>query len=79
MYVVTPSPMMQWMEDFVNDSLRFPEMVVLVPSKNLNPEESYYYQDYSNNGYRDVKANEIMDKEDQRPILKGCHKRLTQE
>ena len=44
LYVVTPSPMMEWMQTFVNDSLQFPTMVVLVPSKNLNPEDSYYYQ-----------------------------------
>jgi ribonuclease BN (tRNA processing enzyme) len=43
LYVVTPTPMMSWMELFVSDSLRFPEMVVLVPSKNLNPENQYYY------------------------------------
>ena len=43
LYVVTPSPMMEWMELFVADSLKHPEMVVLVPSKNLNPEDKYYY------------------------------------
>ena len=38
LYVITPTPMMAWMEIFVRDSLHFPDMVVLVPSKNLNPE-----------------------------------------
>lgn len=38
LYVVTPSPMMEWMKLFVADSLKHPEMVVLVPSKNFNPE-----------------------------------------
>jgi hypothetical protein len=38
LYVVTPPPMMAWMEMFVKDSLQFPNMVVLVPNNNLNPE-----------------------------------------
>ena len=38
LYVVTPPPMMTWMEMFVKDSLQFPNMVVLVPNNNLNPE-----------------------------------------
>lgn len=38
MYVVTPAPMMSWMELFVKDSLKFPNMIVLVPSDSLNPE-----------------------------------------
>jgi len=43
-YVVTPTPMMEWMKLFVKDSLKHPENVVLVPSRNLNPEDKYYYQ-----------------------------------
>ena len=43
MYVVTPAPMMAWMELFVNDSLKYPSMVVLVPTSSLNPEDKYYY------------------------------------
>ena len=54
LYVVTPTPMMAWMEIFVKDSLQLPEMVVLVPSKNLNPEEQYYYQQFDPSSYRDV-------------------------
>lgn len=69
LYVVTPTPMMAWMEMFVKDSLRFPEMVVLVPSKNLNPENQYYYQIYDSSKYRDVEASEIMDKTDTRPLV----------
>jgi ribonuclease BN (tRNA processing enzyme) len=68
LYVVTPTPMMEWMKLFVSDSLDHPEMVVLVPSKNLNPETQYYYQKYEENSYRDVKASEILDTEDQRPL-----------
>jgi hypothetical protein len=30
--------MMEWMKLFVADSLMHPDMVELVPSKNLNPE-----------------------------------------
>ena len=72
LYVVTPTPMMSWMELFVKDSLRFPEMVVLVPSKNLNPENQYYYQLYDKSKYRDVEASEIMDKADKRPLGGVC-------
>lgn len=45
LFVVTPSPMMKWMQLYVSDSLNHPEMVVLVPSENLNPEELYFYQE----------------------------------
>ena len=43
-YVVTPSPMMSWMEAFVGESLKHPGLVVLVPAENLNPENEYYYE-----------------------------------
>ena len=43
-YVVTPTPMMEWMRLFVRDSLKHPDMVELVPSRSLNPEDVYYYQ-----------------------------------
>jgi hypothetical protein len=54
LYVVTPTPMMAWMELFVSDSLKRPDLVVLVPSKSLNSEDRYYYQQYEPNRYRDV-------------------------
>ena len=38
MYIVTPNPMMEWMQMYVNDQLKYPEHVVLVPSHELNPE-----------------------------------------
>ena len=44
LYVVTPSPMMVWMEAFVSENLRHQDMVVLVPAENLNPEDQYYYE-----------------------------------
>lgn len=63
-YVITPSPMMTWMELFVKDSLKYPEMVVLVPSKNLNPENNYYYQWFDPGSYKDCKATEAKDTTD---------------
>lgn len=72
LYVVTPSPMMKWMELFVSDSLKHPDMVVLVPSKSFNPESNYYYQFYDGSKYRDVEAKEILDKEDPRPMVEEC-------
>lgn len=72
LYVVTPSPMMNWMKLFVSDSLKHPNMVELVPSKSFNPEDQYYYQFYEPNRYRDVEAGEILDKEDTRPLVEEC-------
>lgn len=46
LYIVTPTPMMKWMEGFRRDDLKHPELVELVPSNTLNPEETYYYQNF---------------------------------
>lgn len=43
-YVVTPDPMLTWMQLFIDDSLVHSDAVVLVPSDQLNPEPVYYYQ-----------------------------------
>ena len=43
LYVITPSPMMEWMEAFVDDSIKDKSNIVLIPSKQLNPESNYYY------------------------------------
>lgn len=70
-YIVTPTPMLEWMRIFVNDSLNYPDMVELVPSKNLNPESSYYYQYYMANNkdhYVDVKESESKDLTDLRSL-----------
>jgi hypothetical protein len=48
LYIVTPTPMMGWMEIFKNESLRYPEMVELVPSNELNPEPIKYYLENEN-------------------------------
>lgn len=42
-YVVTPSPMMVWMQLFVQDSIKNKTNTKLIVSKNLNPESCYYY------------------------------------
>ena len=52
-------------------------MVVLVPTKNLNPEDKYYYQmdedGTSYNEYRGLRPSDIIDKEDTRPMVnKEC-------
>ncbi len=44
MYIVTPTPMMEWMNIFKKE-LNYPEMVVLIPSEDLNPEPIKYYLD----------------------------------
>jgi hypothetical protein len=43
-YVCAPVNLMEWLQLFVNDSLKHPKMVVLVPSLSLNPEDKYYYE-----------------------------------
>jgi hypothetical protein len=53
LYIVTPSPMMEWMEQFRQDYLKYPEMVVLVPSLSLNPETEMYYQNEEIERYTD--------------------------
>ena len=74
MFIVTPSPMMEWMTEFYEDMIFNKDCFVLVASKFLNPEDVYYYQEYESNKYRDVEANEILDKTDKRLILseKDC-------
>ena len=79
MYVVTPTPMMEWMELFVSDSITHKSKICLVPSKNLNPEPNYYYQTYEDNSYRDVKNNELLDKTDTRPLVSSCPPKSDQE
>lgn len=44
LYVVTPSPMMEWMQAYVDDQIRDKSNVKLIPSKYFNPEQCYYYQ-----------------------------------
>lgn len=45
LYIVVPRIMMKWMEIFRQDSLRYPEMVELVPSNSVNPESIKYYRE----------------------------------
>jgi hypothetical protein len=41
-YIVTPTPMLDWMREYTSN-LKFPHLTVLVPSSSLNPEQVYYY------------------------------------
>lgn len=45
LYIVTPTPMFDYMEDFRINTLKYPDLVVLVPSNDLNPEPILYYED----------------------------------
>lgn len=42
-YIVTPTPMLEWMTTFRDQLKNRPDLFVLVPSTTLNPEEFYYY------------------------------------
>lgn len=61
LYVVVPSPMMKWMEEFRANQLRFPSMVVYVNSRNLNPEKVWYYQEFEG-CYTDVDDDKSREK-----------------
>ena len=63
LYVVTPSPMMKWMQLYVQDSLKHPEMVMLVPSENLNPEDQYYYQEDHQEEDPEMMGEQILDEQ----------------
>lgn len=43
LYVVTPTVMMDYLEQVRKSALKYPDMVVLVPSNDLNPETDKYY------------------------------------
>lgn len=43
LYVVTPTIMLDYLNDVRKSTLRKPELVVLVPSSDLNPETDKYY------------------------------------
>ena len=38
LYIVTPKPMYEYMDEYRKLILKYPDMVVLVPSADLNPE-----------------------------------------
>jgi hypothetical protein len=43
LYVVTPTVMMDYMEQVRTTALKQPDLVVLVPSNDLNPETDKFY------------------------------------
>ena len=45
LYVVTPGPMYEYMDEYRKSTLKYPDMVVLVPITDLNPEGTLYYDD----------------------------------
>ena len=71
--------MMAWMEIFVKDSLKYTEMVVLVPSKSLNPETVYYYNKFGPAHYKEVQASELQDQNDTRTHVSTGAPPLTKE
>lgn len=43
-YAVIPTPLLEFFNHFIDENIKHKEMVVLVPSIELNPESHYYYQ-----------------------------------
>jgi ribonuclease BN (tRNA processing enzyme) len=52
-YAVIPTPMFKYIQVFINENIRFKDLIVLVKSKDLNPESNhklesvYYYQKFN--------------------------------
>lgn len=44
LYIATPKPMRSYMNEYRKLALRYPDMVVLVPISDLNPEDTLYYE-----------------------------------
>ena len=43
-YIAAPNTLIPWLKIFVEDSLKRPEEVVIVPTTSFNPESHYYYE-----------------------------------
>ena len=75
--------MLHWMILFANDSLLHREVVVILPSDQLNPEDKYYYQrEVNGKPYRvinhpDAKKRKHVPAEEAKPIsLKAALDRI---
>ena len=42
--MAAPITLIRWLKLFVEDSLKRPEEVVIVPTTSFNPESHYYYE-----------------------------------
>mmetsp|Transcript_20879 Transcript_20879/g.28857 ORF Transcript_20879/g.28857 Transcript_20879/m.28857 type:complete len:173 (-) Transcript_20879:588-1106(-) len=67
LYVVIPTPMMKWMEEFRTKQLRLPNMVVYINTRSFNPEKVWYYQDFEG-GYTDLSDDESREKVKECPV-----------
>jgi ribonuclease BN (tRNA processing enzyme) len=68
-FVVVPTPMMEWVQTF-QAQLKHTSMTVLIPSTLLNPEQVYYYQHFDfENVYKGVVADTS------KPLVWKCKKR----
>ena len=42
-YVVTPSPILEWINHYLKESIIHLDLIEIIPTHHLNPEEFYYY------------------------------------
>ena len=50
-YVVLPTPMIDWVETFIENNIKFKSMIRIVNSEDLNPEaDRYYIEEYDYEG-----------------------------
>mmetsp|Transcript_23024 Transcript_23024/g.35608 ORF Transcript_23024/g.35608 Transcript_23024/m.35608 type:complete len:82 (+) Transcript_23024:1993-2238(+) len=68
-----------WMQSFIDEHLQYPEMVVLVSTSSLNPENSYYYQFTHGDSYKSVKKRQMFDDFDKREQVSICPSRSKEE
>jgi ribonuclease BN (tRNA processing enzyme) len=73
LYIVTPTPMIDYMDEFRRNGLKLPDSVVLVPSSDLNPERvKYYGRDSSYAEYRKQQKNAAAFKEELKELAPVC-------
>ena len=46
-YVVTPSPILEWIMHYLKESVIHLDLIVIIPTHHLNPEEFYYHQKFT--------------------------------
>jgi hypothetical protein len=61
LFVVVPTPLYHYVEVFIEESIHYKDLIVLVPSIDLNPEPYYYYQKRVDAfSYKDITDDESL-------------------
>lgn len=57
LYAVIPPIMMDYVKNFVDEFVKHKDLLVLIDSTTMNPEQKYYYQKWSDSDYQCVKKD----------------------